>query len=88
MASASESEIGASFINAQDAVPELTTLIEMGQTKPSTRTQLENTTANEFSNKTPNQKRSKAIEMCFYWIQDRCSQRKYIFLEIRSNQYW
>ena len=72
-----EADIGASFINAQDSVPECTTIIEMGHPQPPTRIQVENTTANEFANKTLKQNRSKAIDMRFYWMQDRCSHQQF-----------
>ena len=87
MVSAEETEIGAYFINAQDAVPERTTLIEMGHPHPPTRTHMDNTTEDEFYNQTLNQNRFKSIGMRFYWMQDRCSQRQFLF-EIRSNQTW
>ena len=77
MASAAEAEIGASFINAQGVVPECTPLIKILHPQPPTRKQVENATANLFANKTLTQKRSKAINMRFYWIQDRCAQQKY-----------
>ena len=66
MASAAEAEIDASFINVQDAVPEQTTLIDMGNPRPPTIIQVYNTTANSFSDKTLKQKKSKAISMQFY----------------------
>ena len=72
-----EAEIWASFINSKDVVPERTTLVEMERPQPPTRIQLENTPANEFSNKALNLKRSKAIDMHFYWMQDICAQLQY-----------
>ena len=49
----------------------------MGHTQPSTKIQVENTKANDFDNKTLKQKRFKAIDMRFYWIQDQCAQGKF-----------
>ena len=72
MASATEAEIGASFIAAQESVPIRTCLEELGHPQPTTPIQVDNTTAAVFANKTLKQKRSKAIDMRFYWIQDRC----------------
>ena len=37
-----------------------------------------NTTAVGFANKTIKQKRSKAIDMRFYWVQDRCNQCQFV----------
>ena len=76
MAYIAEAEIGASFINAQELVPERTTLIKTVQKQPQTRIQVDNTTDNAFARKTlnQNQNQTKAIKMRFYWIQDRCYQ--------------
>ena len=56
MMSAAEAEIGVYFINAQDTVPERTTIIEMGHPQPTTRIQVYNTASNVFASKTPKQK--------------------------------
>ena len=77
MASAAEAEIGASFIAAQESVPIGTCLEELGHPQPTTPIQVDNTTAAVFANKTLKQKRSKAIDMRFYWIQDRCQQEQF-----------
>ena len=46
MVLAAVAEIGACFINAQDAVPERKTFIEIVHPQPPTRIQVDNTTAN------------------------------------------
>ena len=69
--SAAEAEIGAAYINCQEAVPMRTTLEELGHPQPSTPVQLDNSTASGFANDTIKQKRSKAIDMRYYWLQDR-----------------
>ena len=74
MGSASEAEIGAAYINGQEAVPIRTLLLELGHPHPATPIQVDNYTAEGFANDTIKQKRSKAIDMRFYWIQDRTSQ--------------
>ena len=81
MSSAEEAEIGATFLNAKDALPIRTTLEEFGHTQPPTTMQLDNTTSVGFANNTINQKRSKAIDMRFYWIRDRTRQGHF-------NIYW
>ena len=73
MGSAAEAEIGASYMNAQESLPIRVCLEEMGHPQPPTPIQVDNTTAVGFANKTIKQKRSKAIDMRFYWIQDRCN---------------
>ena len=77
MASAAEAEIGASFLAAQESVPIRTCLEELGHPQPPTPIQVDNTTAAAFANGTLKQKRSKAIDMRFYWIQDRCQQDQF-----------
>ena len=69
--SVAEAEIGAGYLNGQDGVPIRITLIEMGHPQPPTPLQVDNTTARSFANGTMKQKRSKSIDMNFYWLQDR-----------------
>ena len=77
MASAAEAEFGTIFINAQKAVPIRTTLIEMGWPQGPTPIQVDNSTAVGIANKTMNQKKSKAMDMRFYWINDRIKQEQF-----------
>ena len=78
MGSAAEAEIGAGYVNGQDAIPMRTTLAELGHPQPATPMQLDNTTAVGFANKTMKQKRSKAIDVRFYWLQDRATQGQFL----------
>jgi hypothetical protein len=78
MASAAESEVGALFLNAQDAIPIRNTLIELGHPQPPTPIQTDNSTAAGFANDTIKQKRSKAIDMRFYWLKDRAQQGQFL----------
>ena len=78
MGSAAEAEIGAAYINSQEAVPIHTLLLELGHPQPATPIQVDNSTANGFANDTIKQKRSKAIDMRFYWIRDRTSQGQFL----------
>jgi hypothetical protein len=61
--SAAEAEIGAGYLNAQEAVPIRTTLHELGHPQSATPMQVDNTTADGFANGTMKQKRSKAMDM-------------------------
>ena len=70
MGSDDEEKIGATYINIQEAVPIRTLLFKLGHPQPATPIQVDNSTANSFSNDNINQKRSKAINMRFYWIRD------------------
>jgi hypothetical protein len=78
MASTAEAVVGALFINAQDAVPILNTLIELGHPQPPTPIHTDNSTAAGFANDTIKQKRSKAMDMRFYWIKDREQQVQFL----------
>jgi len=78
MASAAEAEVGALFINSQDAIPLRNTLIELGHPQPPTPIQTDNSTAAGFANDTIKQKRSKAMDMRFYWIKDRVEQGQFL----------
>ena len=71
LASAAEVEIGATFTNTQEALPIRQMLRDMGHPQPATPMQVENTTAVGFATSTLKQKRSKSIDMDYYWIQDR-----------------
>ena len=66
MGLAAEAEIGAAYINGQEAVPIRTLLRKLGYSKPATPIQFDNSTANGFASNTIKQKRSKAIGMRFY----------------------
>ena len=70
LASAAEAEFGAVFFNMADAVPIRKTLEEMGHPQPPTHIVTENTTAVGLSNRTVKQRRSKAVDMRFYLVQD------------------
>ena len=71
MASAAEEEYGSLFLNGQAAVPIGTTLVEMHHPQPPNPIQVDNSTAVGIANKIIKQKRSKAMDMRFHWIQDR-----------------
>ena len=66
--SASEAEIGAGYLNGQDAVPIITTLTELGHPQPPTPIQVDNTTAEGCANGTMKKKRSKAMDMRWHWL--------------------
>jgi hypothetical protein len=78
MAAASEAEIGALFHNGQEAAHMRNILKEIGreQTEP-TRITTDNSTADGFANKRTKIRRSKAMDMRFYWVQDRVDQKQF-----------
>ena len=78
MGSAAEADIGATYINGQEAVPIRTLLCEMGNPQPTTPIQVDNSTSDGFANDTIKQKRSKAINLRFSWIRNRTSQGQFL----------
>ena len=78
MGSAAEAEIGAAYINSQEAVPIHPFLLKLGHPQPAIPIQVDNSTADGFANDTIKQKLSKAIDMHFYWIHDRTNQGQFL----------
>jgi hypothetical protein len=74
LSSASEAEIGALFDNCKKATILRTMLAEMGWPQPATFIQTDNSTACGIANDNIKLQRSRAMDMRFYWVQDRCKQ--------------
>jgi hypothetical protein len=77
VASAAESEVGACFQNAQTAAPLRVTLVELGHTQSETPLRTDNSTAYKILNETIKQKRSKSMDMKYYWLQDIVRQKQF-----------
>jgi hypothetical protein len=77
MSSAAEAEIGAVFTNTKEGAFLRTTLEELGHKQPPTPMETDSTTATGYINGTIKQKRTKAMDMRFYWIKDRVKQGKF-----------
>jgi hypothetical protein len=77
MASAAESEVGACFHNAQSGAPIRVNLTELGHTQPATPLRTDNSTAFGILNEKIKQKRSKAMDMRYYWLTDRVRQKQF-----------
>ena len=77
LSSAAEAEVGAAFLNAQESCPLRQTLIDMGRPQPATPIETDNQCAEGILNGTVKQKRSKAIDMRFYWLRDRVDQGQF-----------
>jgi hypothetical protein len=78
LSSASEAEMAGLFHNGKEAVPERITLEELGHPQPPTPIVTDNCTASGIANDSVKQKRSKAMDMRFYWIRDRVRQGQFI----------
>jgi hypothetical protein len=74
LASATEAELAAVYLNSKEVCPIRICLEELGHPQPPTPIQTDNSTAAGIANDTVKQKRSKAIDMRFYWIRDRVRQ--------------
>ena len=79
MPSAAKAEYVIAFINNQTAVPIRTTLSEMGWPQGPTAIQVDNCTAVGITTKEFLQKKSKAMDMRFYWINGRIKQGQFRF---------
>jgi hypothetical protein len=77
ISSAAEAEIGAVFINANKGTFLRTTLEELGHKQSPIPMETDNTTATGYSNGAIKQKRTKAMDMRFYWIKDRVKQGQF-----------
>ena len=77
MASVAKAKYGTILVNAQTAVPICTTLSEMELKQGPTATQVKNSTLVGIATKEFCQKKSKAMDMRFYWINDRIEQGQF-----------
>jgi hypothetical protein len=76
MSSAVEAEIGALYINCQEAIPACHTLEYLGHTQPPTPMQTNNTTALSVVNNNV-MKKLKAMDMKYHWLRCRESQGQF-----------
>jgi hypothetical protein len=77
VASATESEVGACFHNAQSGAPLRVTLTELGRPQPPTPLRTDISTAYDIVNETIKQKRSKAMVMRYHWLTNRVRQKQF-----------
>ena len=77
LSSAAEAELGGCYNNAKEACPIRTCLEELGHPQPATPMLVDNNTAVGIANDTVKQKRSKAMDMRFYWLRDRVRQGQF-----------
>jgi hypothetical protein len=77
LASAMEAEMGGLFKNCQKGAELRTTAIEMKHPQPPTPVATDNSAAESVLNGTAKQKRSRAIDMRFYWVRDRIRQGQF-----------
>jgi len=68
MSSAAKAKLGALYINANEAVPMHQLLAELGHKQTKTPIQTDNTTACGVGNHNIQPRRTKAMDMHFYWL--------------------
>jgi hypothetical protein len=78
MSSAAEAEFGSLYHNGKAACPHRTCLEELRHPQPPTPLVTDNIRAVGIANDTVKQKRSKAMDMRFYWIRDRVCQGQFV----------
>ena len=86
VSSAAEAEIAGIYTCAKEAVPVRLNLDEMGHVQPPTEIITDNLTACGILNKTCKQTRSKAIDMNYYWVRDRISQKQFNLIWKRGSE--
>lgn len=64
-------------MNAQEAVPILNTLQELGHQQPPTTIRTDNSTAHGIMKQTVRQRKSKSMDMKFWWLVDRVQQNQF-----------
>jgi predicted transcriptional regulator len=69
-----EAEVTGTFINAKEGVNVSKIIHSMGHPQPSTPLLTKNLTAFGIVSGKIKQQRSKAIDVCFYWLKDREAQ--------------
>ena len=70
ISSAAETELGALYLNAKEAVYLRQIQSEMGHPQPKTPIQMDNTTAEGVINNKIQPKRTKATDMRFHWLRN------------------
>lgn len=70
VASAAEAELGALFINCREGKIIRLILEELGHPQPATPVHCDNATAAGIANNSIKKQRSRAMEMCFFWVAD------------------
>ena len=70
MSSAQETETGAGFYNVKELLSLRQALEDLGHPQGPTPLQFDNISATQILKNEASQKRSKAVDMCYYWLRD------------------
>jgi hypothetical protein len=77
LSSAAKAELAAIFHNGKEAYAIRTILQELGHPQPPTPIATDNSTASGIANDSVKQRRSKAMDMRFYWVRNRVRQGQF-----------
>jgi hypothetical protein len=88
MASAAKSELATLFVTAREMIPHHQTLIEMGWPEPKSPIQTDNSTAAGVTNKTIVPRRSKMMDMQFWWLRCQESQDQFRYYLDAGSKSW
>jgi hypothetical protein len=76
---AAEAEVGGLFVNDQEAFSLQTTLAKLGHPQPPTSMKTDNSTAaGILANNTLKQRKSRSMDMHFYWVRNQVAQNQFI----------
>ena len=78
LSSAAEAELGALFYNAKEGCQIRNILNDLGHQQPPTPIQADNACAVGIANESIKMRRSKAMDMRFFWVQDRVKQGQFV----------
>ena len=79
-ASAAAAELGALFLNTQEAKVVHLILEELGHPQPQIPVHIDNSTAMGIVNSAIKRHRSRSIEMCYFWLLNQEAQKMFQFL--------
>ena len=78
LASTIKAELAALFHNGQEVAVIRITLMEMGHRQLLTPIKTDNSTTNSIANKSVIPRKTRSMDMRFYWIRDRVTQKQFI----------
>jgi hypothetical protein len=82
VASVAEAELGAAFQNAQKAAEFRNTLHELGYPQQPTMIMIDNTVAEGLAADTINARRSKSMDVRFFWLRDRIQKAQFAVMHL------
>ena len=88
VASAAKAEVGVLFHNGQTAVPLRITLHELGFTQPPNQIKANNSADEGIVTATVRQKRTREMDMPFYWMKDRVKKNNFSFIGNQEAKAW